>query len=730
MRVAPGCATSRGGCMEDTDDILAEFLVETLEGIDQLDRDLVTLEQEPGCKEVIAQIFRTVHTIKGSSSFLSLDRLGEVAHRGESLLSLLRDGRCDVTTEVTDALLGMADAIRAILGHVERDQNEGGEDHAELLATLKALVEDPPRLEAGAAAARSVGAGTSTVGAASSALRVDVGLLDQLMNLVGELVLARNQILQATDQLEDSGLLGTCQRLNLVTTELQEGVMKTRMQQVGSAWTKLPRVVRDLATGLGKRVELEMTGHETELDKAIIETIRDPLTHAVRNAVDHGIEDPASREAAGKSVAGHLRLRAFHEGGQVNIEISDDGRGIDPEKVRAKAVANGLLTMDAAATLSERETLQLIMQPGFSTAEQVTAVSGRGVGMDVVKTNIEAIGGTLDVHSSVGKGTTLRIKIPLTLAIVPALIVTSRGNRFAIPQANLLELVRLDASQSGRGVEYINGAPVHRLRGELLPLAHLDEELGWAGDGDGDGDGNAGCSNLVVLQADGRQFGLVVESILDTEEIVVKPLGRQLHGIRAFAGAAIMGDGRVALILDVLGLAQQTGLFGEGGASARQLVAEAEAVSRAKSSWLLLGVAGRRVALELSSVARLEELGADEVERAGGSEVLQYRGEIMPIVRVSRLFDDGAPADPARQLPLVVVRDHDGRSAGLAVDEILDIVEEDVEVGRSAGAPWLRGAATLQGRVTDLLDVDHLVALQHSSEVASVPSVAVEEVVR
>jgi len=701
--------------MEETDDILSEFLIETQEGIDQLDRDLVTLEQEPGAPEVIGQIFRTIHTIKGSSSFLALDRLGEVAHHGESLLSLLREGTCDATTEVTDALLSVVDAIRAILAHVEKDGTEGNTDYSQLLRTLKAMTDEPPRFaERPGNTPAATGKLAPNVSTNSNSLRVDVGLLDQLMNLVGELVLARNQILQVTEVLEDSGLLGTCQRLNLVTTELQEGVMKTRMQAIGSAWTKFPRVVRDLASSCGKQVNLEMSGHETELDKTIIESIRDPLTHAIRNAVDHGIEPPAEREQLGKPTAGTLRLRAFHEGGQVNIEIADDGRGIDPDKVRAKAASNGMLSADRIAQLSDREALQLIMQPGFSTAERVTNVSGRGVGMDVVKTNIESIGGTLDIHSVVGEGTTLRVKIPLTLAIIPALIVTSRGDRFAIPQANLLELVRLDTALEGNGIEYIDGAPVHRLRGELLPLAHLDEELGWeATDQDDSGpDGSAQPSSLVVLQADGRQFGLAVESILDTEEIVVKPLGTQLSGIQAFAGAAIMGDGRVALILDVIGLAHQTGLLGDGGSQGQPTTPDSQKSTHDTPSWLLLGLSDRHVAIELSEVARLEELDVDQIERAGSREVIQYRGEIMPVVRLATLFGDEPTRPEQTSLPVVVVRDTHGRTVGLLVDTILDVVDEDVEICRNSATPWLRGAAALQGRVTDLLDASHLVAQQ------------------
>lgn len=389
---------------------------------------------------------------------------------------------------------------------------------------------------------------------ADTSIRVDVGLLDKLMNLVGELVLARNQITQFGSSQEDPAFLGTVQRLNLLTGELQAGVMKTRMQPVGSVWGKFPRLVRDLAVACGKQVRIDMEGQETELDRTIIEAVRDPLTHMVRNAVDHGIEPPAERAAWGKPAEGRLFLHALHEGGKVVIELTDDGGGIDPRRVRDKALLSGLVTPEQAARLGDRELLDLIFLPGFSTTDRVTQFSGRGVGMDVVRTNIEKIGGTVDVDSTLGRGTTIRMKIPLTLAIIPALVVSTGGDRYAIPQVSLLELVRLEGEQVRKGVEQFHGIPVYRLRGNLLPLVYLDRELGVEPIRAGDE------INIVVLQADDRPFGLVVDAIRDTEEIVVKPLQKALKGIGVFSGATIMGDGNVALILDVLGLAQRAGV--------------------------------------------------------------------------------------------------------------------------------------------------------------------------
>jgi len=661
--------------MDDCDEIVKEFLVESHENLDRLDREVVELEKKPSDREILASVFRTIHTIKGTSGFLSFSKLEAVTHVGESLLARLRDGQLSLNPERTTALLALVDAVRQMLAAIQETGQDGDADHSELVASLTRLrqvspavlpegdgsaveradtepaqsqrsapplaeeASGPPdaekkkktephsqaatgarqeceaKLEHGAkaqdlsehekggfktevvAANESVAeervrkqavaepspaepspaehpAGASETQAAEAhpheamreTIRVDVGLLDKLMNLVGELVLARNQILQFTRTTEETSLVTTGQRLNLIATELQESVMKTRMQPIGSVWSRFPRTVRDVALSCGKQVRIEMEGQETELDKTLIEAIKDPMTHLVRNAVDHGIERAEERQAAGKGPEGLLKLRAYHEGGQVNIEISDDGAGLDLKKVVEKALQKGLIGADQAARLSDREAANLIFLPGLSTAEKVTNVSGRGVGMDVVKTNIERIGGTVDVQSAAGKGTTVKVKIPLTLAIVPALIVTAGGQRFAIPQVSLLELVGLGGEEARARVEMIHGVPVYRLRGNLLPLVQLKQALRIgerAAPGSAFAASGPKCVNIVVLQADGEKFGLVVDEISDTEEIVVKPLGRHLKNVSLFAGATIMGDGKVVLILDVLGLAQRARVVGE-----------------------------------------------------------------------------------------------------------------------------------------------------------------------
>jgi two-component system chemotaxis sensor kinase CheA len=743
-----------------SDDIVREFLVESNENLDLLDRELIQLEKEPTNRNTLASVFRTIHTIKGTCGFLGFTKLEAVAHVGENLLSKMRDGELVLNPDIATALLAMVDAIRQMLGSIEAVGNEGERDDEALVQTLTKLLRGkslptlaiqpssplpvtaesvpsvrnpstkPPAeilvgeipVEQGAAKSRDAveplqAQQTKQGSVSDSSIRVDVVLLDKLMNLVGELVLARNQILQFSNTKEDAGLMASSQRLNLITTELQEGVMKTRMQPIGNIWSKFPRTVRDVATACGKQIRLEMEGKETELDKTIIEAIKDPLTHIVRNSADHGIEPPAARVAAGKSPEGRLLLRAFHEGGQVNIEISDDGAGLDSEKLRRKALEKGLITPDQAARMTEREAINLIFLPGFSTAEKVTNVSGRGVGMDVVKTNIEKIGGTVDVQSKVGAGTTVRMKIPLTLAIIPALIVTSGGERYAIPQISLLELVRLDSEDALKGIETIQGAPVYRLRGRLLPLVYLNRELKVERESE---DGSlAEAVNIVVLRADERQFGLVVDEINDAEEIVVKPLGKQLKGIKTFAGSTIMGDGRVALILDVLGIAQISNVVDEVRARA---LAEKEAesvVAQGEKQTLLLftGPGDAHMAVPLERVGRLEEFLLSSIEQAGATDVVQYRGEILPLMFLAEVLEERrshvrltAAAPEVRNPDRLqgIVYSGEGKRVGLVIEQILDIVEESIEVKSPPSRAGILFTAVIQGRVTELLDMPAL----------------------
>ncbi|KAA1417724.1 histidine kinase [Nocardioides humilatus] len=739
--------------MDDEAEIIAEFLVESHENLDQLDRDLVELEQQPDSREVLSGIFRTIHTIKGTSGFLALGRLERLTHVGETLLSRLRDGEKQMTPEITSSLLRMVDTVRALLDVVERTSSDADPsvDVDPVVAEIEALlvadaapvvvpdvvpdvvaeeavavesteepvvepvleeIEEPAAEESAEEPVAEESAEEPVAGAApnewdgierrtvvDASVRVDVDLLDNLVQLVGELVLTRNQILQRSDSHEDVELVRASQRLDLVASELQESVMRTRMQPIGQVWSKMPRVVRDLAHQLGREVELSMEGHDTELDRSLLEAVKDPLTHLVRNAMDHGIERPDDRELAGKPRKGSVLLRAFHESGQVVVEITDDGAGMDPGKIAEVALKRGVITRDQLSRMDTREIYGLIFRPGFSTAPEVTNVSGRGVGMDVVRTNIERIGGTVDVQSEPGRGTTCRVRIPLTLAIIPALVVAEGGERYAIPQANLVELVRIEGDELGRDVEHLAGAPVLRLRGDLLPLVHLSEALGGVVE-------QTGAVTVVVLQSDDTRFGLCVSEVHDTQEIVVKPIGRQLKNLGMYAGATIMGDGRVALILDVAGLAKSQGV---GAIDLGRNDHRADASSDAIALLVLEVGGGRRAALPLAEVARLEEIPAARIERSGNVEVVQYRGGLLPLVRLAPRIDLTDSSLDAEEIA-VVVHEMGDRSVGIVIDRVLDVVETEVVRSTVGARSGVLGSAVVQGFVTDLVDLEAVVA--------------------
>jgi two-component system chemotaxis sensor kinase CheA len=772
--------------VDEMGDIVQEFLVESHENLDQLDRDLVALEQDPGSRELLSSIFRTIHTIKGTSGFLAFNRLERVTHVGENLLARLRDGAQSMTPQTTDALLRMVDVVRGLLTHIEEHGNDGsGGDDSDLEPVIQAVtacingtaapaakpatvavtapvevtvtVSAPGEAEdASAAGGRKprarktaakpvvkAGGGRAVLGAAlgddadadpddvppeapaaarpaepaepgpaeeetggqarrsiaDSSIRVDVDLLDTLMRLVGELVLTRNQLVRAIGGANDPAMTRTGQRLNLITSELQESVMKTRMQAIDHIWAKLPRVVRDLSSGFGKRVRLAMEGRETELDRSLLEAVKDPLTHLVRNAVDHGIELPDDRRFKGKNPEGTLTLRAYHEGGHVIVEVMDDGAGLDPDRIAQVAIDRGVVSREQLALMDRREILGLVFRPGFSTAKKVTNVSGRGVGMDVVKTNIERIGGAVDVDSTLGQGTTWRLTIPLTLAIIQALTIECGNERYVIPQVAVHELVYLDG-QGGRVIEYAMGAPVYRLRGKLLPLVHLDQLLELS---------NASTDlnrdvYVAVLHAEGRRFGLVVDRVLNTEEVVVKPLTSRFKDVGVYAGATLLGDGKVALILDVASLARRSHLGADKIERAQaQLDATTKATSGTVDRLLIAGIGERRIAIPLDMVTRLEEFPVDRLERVGNREVVQYRDQILPVLRLAHLL--GAyTADDGATVPVVVYTER-GRSVALAVEKILDIVEDVVDARSDVGDDGMMGSAVIQQRVTELLDV-------------------------
>lgn len=872
--------------------LVAEFVSESVENLDLVDKDFIALEKRPGDREILARIFRAIHTLKGSCGFLGFSQLEALAHSAESLLGMLRDGALALSPAITTALLRTMDGVRAALLVIEKTGEEDPSGHAELIAQLDAMrsgTEPPPvatkvmprpavpvaqpapvappplatevamppwadRVEslrramvdldhalvgindpevplppiarafsalaraargfdvivevASKAAKHAAGADSPALRAlfmdvaafvdealaslqatgvgprevpppllelldravvheerptpaaaprapaanpipakasaperepepaipssapaspspsiepgagersnedgitrrgpsADSKIRVDVQLLDSLMNQVGELVLTRNQILQCLASRDGRVPGRITQRLSQITTDLQASIMRTRLQPMEIIWNRFPRTVRDLALELNKQVDLVMEGADTELDRSLLEAIRDPLTHLVRNAIDHGIEPESERVAAGKKPVGRLSLRAWHEGGQVNIEVLDDGRGIDIARLEKKAIERGLITAERARTMSQKEKIDLIFLPGFSTAQKITTVSGRGVGMDVVKHNVDQVNGEIEVKTEAGRGTAFRLKIPLTLAIVPALIVASAGERYVIPQVSLLAVVSLVAEYSERGIERVHNAAVFRWRGRLLPLVDLSATLGC-----GPKPLRGEAVTVVVLQAAERLFGLMVDAVVDSAEVVVKPVNRVITRTRVFAAATIMGDGRAAMILDVLGLAQRaTVVTGRAEqAASNQALRDGKTASSSANEQALIVRVGRDLAVvPLSAAIRLEHFPAKVVEQLGRRQVAQYRGRMLPLQKLGG--GEIAVSDPEDVLNVVVYTE-EPHGLGLVVDELVDIIPLPKEIQKLADrAASVVGGTIVQNKVAQVLDLQAL----------------------
>jgi two-component system chemotaxis sensor kinase CheA len=834
------------------DDLIGDFIAETREGLESLDSQLVRFEQCPDDPATLGEIFRLIHTIKGTCGFLGLTRLQGVAHAAENVLGGFRDGSIPVTPQAVTAVLETVDLIRGLIDALATAGVEPEGDDSALVARLEAVLEpgaaamvgapaapaaaapsedrrplivrlggdaaldaasemalptlrardpfaacDPDTLQGAmrdALAAFARGQGSASVAAAigeltetpppreaveaaieavlaqlgaldadagavaelrelaratlpeavvaaapeptpraarpappaprlveefaptepagdpavaarpvaeasqpAQTIRVSVDALEHLMTVVSELVLIRNQLIQTLRLEPDSAFAAPLNRLNQVTSELQEGVMTTRMQPISGAWAKLPRLVRDLAQELGKTIDLVMFGQETELDRQVLELIKDPLTHMIRNAADHGLETPAERRAAGKAASGRITLQARHEGGAIVIEVADDGKGMSAGKIRAKAVASGLLTQAQADQMSDDGARQLIFTAGFSTAAQVTAVSGRGVGMDVVRTNIEKIGGAIELSSVEGAGSRFTIRIPLTLTIVSALIVECCGERFAMPQSSVVELVSANDA-SGRSIEYIDGSAVLRLRDRLLPLVSLQALLKLEPASEPTSEA---C--IVVARVGSFTFGVIVDRVFDTEEIVVKPVATVLRHLKLYSGATILGDGAVILILDPKGMSSETG----AGQVATGLQEEEEAAADGageRSAILVFRAGGGALkAAPLASVSRIEEVGPRDIEQVEGRSVMQYRGKLMPIVSADATT--AAWTDGQSRPLLVFAREH--RAVGLLVSEIVDIVETVVVTDLESAGPGSRGSLIIEGRATELIDVDY-----------------------
>jgi two-component system chemotaxis sensor kinase CheA len=755
------------------DDLLREFLTETGESLDTVDNQLVRFEQEPNNAKILDNIFRLVHTIKGTCGFLGLPRLEALAHAAETLMGKFRDGM-PVTAQAVTLILSSIDRIKEILAGLEATEAEPEGADQDLIVKLQEMVErgmqDMPEAATSAEPAQPEVAqdlpGSQTLGralrpgevsldelerafretatevaptpakqagpareprasvakeanrvkkkpvidaelgeadrVANQSIRVNVDTLEHLMTMVSELVLTRNQLLEISRRNEDTEFKVPLQRLSNVTAELQEGVMKTRMQPIGNAWQKLPRIIRDLSGELGKQIELEMHGADTELDRQVLDLIKDPLTHMVRNSADHGLETPAERVAAGKPEQGTIRLSAYHEGGHILICIADNGRGLNTEKIKAKAVSNGLVSEAELEKMTEAQIHKFIFAPGFSTAASITSVSGRGVGMDVVRTNIDQIGGTIDVKSVAGEGSSVTIKIPLTLAIVSALIVEAAGDRFAIPQLSVVELVRARANSEHR-IERIKDTAVLRLRNKLLPLMHLKKLL-KVDDGSSSDPENG---FIVVTQVGSQTFGIVVDGVFHTEEIVVKPMSTKLRHIDMFSGNTILGDGAVIMIIDPNGIAKALGASGSAAHEISEENAASRAIAAEQLTSLLVFRAGspQPKAVPLGLVTRLEEIVVEKIELSNGRYMVQYREQLMPLVQMA-----GVSVQTSGSQPILVFAD-DGRSMGLVVDEIIDIVEEKLMIEVAGQQDGILGSAVIKGQATEVIDVGHFLPM-------------------
>lgn len=731
------------------DDLIVEFLTETNEFLATIDEQLVNLEQNPNDTALLGSIFRLMHTIKGTCGFLGLPRLEKVAHHAENVMGRFRDGTLEVTPDYVTLIFESIDRIKEILSGIEETGTEQGGDDTSLIARLDAVFEsdgNAPDVVDTTSAGQAAGNDPfqdlwdSTPGpedmatpsndaphdtltpqsnsptpdtpapalatdqtpkessVANQTLRVNVDVLENLMTLVSELVLTRNQLLQILRGAKDNDFTAPLQRLNHVVSDLQEGVMKTRMQPIGAAWNKLPRIIRDLSHELGKKIELVMTGQDTELDRQVLELIKDPLTHMVRNSGDHGIETPAERIAAGKPEMGRIHLKAYHEGGHIIIQIQDDGKGLNTARIREKILEKNIVSEAEIATMTDNQIQQYIFAPGFSTATAVTAVSGRGVGMDVVRTNIERIGGTISLQSQEGLGSTFTIKIPLTLAIVSALIVESGGERYAIPQLAVQELV-LASSNGENRIENINGTPVFRLRDKLLPLVYLQKLLELPTQ---ENQSKSDLQYIVVTNVGGYIFGIIVDRVFDTEEIVIKPVARILQHIDLFSGNTILGDGSVIMILDPAGIAKATG--DNNLASSQSDAQDASLHSTEDRTALLLFLADGNAprAVPLSLISRLEDIEVERIETSNGRMLIQYRDSLMPLIPFS---PDMELATEGTQ-PVLVFSDRD-RNMGLMVREIIDIVEEDISVQIHSEDPGYLGSAVIRGKATDIIDVGY-----------------------
>lgn len=711
--------------MNENQELIAAFVEESLEGLESLDQDLVLLEKNPDDQEVINKIFRVMHSMKGTGSFFEFENLVNLSHAAENLLDDVRSGKMNANSDVITVLLESSEVLRTILANIDQTQSEGDvtiKDIADRIHKIRIANEeqiaqqelvDQPHQE------KLVSQQKLQIMTESS-VRVDIERLDRLMNLVGELVLCRNQVMQYSKSMYDTQFAMTIQRLSHVTTDLQEVVMQTRMQPIERIWGRYPRVVRSLANSCNKKVNLVMTGEDTEIDKTLLEIINDPLTHILRNAIDHGIEDPEYRKRSGKPEEGTIHLSAYQEGGQIIVEIRDDGKGINPGFIRQQAVLKGIISEVDAQKLTDRDAINLIFVPGFSTVDNVTDMSGRGVGMDVVKDHIEQAGGVVDLTSVIGAGTSIQIKLPLTLAIMPAIVLKTRKSKYVVHQASLVELISLEENQIPDKIEFIRNVAVYRLRGTVIPLVSLDEIL-KEGTTLFDVIDTSSRINIVVLQAARKQFGLVVQGIYDTQEVVVKPLNRFMQKLQVYAGSTILGDGSISLILDIGGIAR---------------IANVEAMRKEALEWIgiqsvdeiqdtstqfvvFAGQGGGQMALPLLEIHRLEKIPRQQIQMIGNHQVMQYQNKIVLLIEVKQVIEDRRDTprdiDPYINADYVYVAVYENNSEkfGLILDASVDVIQVDVEGTAPATRTGVQYSMIMQGVITEVLDVNQIISLAY-----------------
>lgn len=695
------------------DDLLNDFLLETSEHLEAASSQLLQFELDPSDSSIVASIFRLVHTIKGTCGFLGLSRLETLTHAAEVVVGRLRDGK-SATPDLVTVILAVVDRIKLILNELEAHSVEPPGNDADLIGALDGqlflLGRDPdPDPELFEPVFRTPSKLADPLARAdlndrrkrTDTIRVDVAALERIMVLVSELVLTRNQLLEINRKQEDDAIKVPMQRLSALTTELQDSVMRARMQPLSRLFARLPRLIRELASETGKKLSLVVEGGETELDRQLIEVVRDPLTHILRNAADHGIESPEVRLAAGKPETGTIRISASHEAGYIGVSIADDGRGLDLERIKSQAIARGLVSALDLDGTSPEAISRLIFLPDFSTAAKVTSISGRGVGLDVVRENIETIGGSIAVTSTLGKGTSFNLKIPLTLAIAPALIINAGSHRFALPQQSVVEAIALGEGDSHK-LEFIQDKMVLRSRDQVLPVVDLHELFKL----DAGPTETADRQLAIVIRFGRHSFGLIVDSVVDVQEIVVKPLGASLAHIFVFSGHTILGDGSVVLILDPVGIARTLGLT-QALELGVQHIPDKFIPPREKTRLLLFkSGAGAMKVVPLSLISRIESSTRGAMVVSDGMLVMQHHGFLMPVLRIDGMNED----DPDRARPVLVLG-IGGESVGLIVDEIVDIVEDLLDIEIASATPGTIGSASIRGHVVEIVDISHFVKI-------------------